>query len=53
MSEKAMGALNALQVVKAVRGEAYAEGLVDMANILAPQREKQPAEEENSAKTKK
>ncbi len=37
MSEKAMGALRALEAVKAVRGEAYAEGLVDMANILAPQ----------------
>lgn len=45
--------INMLAAIKAKRGRDYVEGLVDMANILAPQREKRTPEEENSAKTQK
>ena len=42
MPEKVVNLLNAIEAVK---GKAYTEGLVDMANILAPSKAEEPKEE--------
>ena len=45
MPEKVVNLLNAIEAVK---GKAYTEGLVDMANILAPK--VKPADKESEGK---
>lgn len=49
MPEKVVNLLNAIEAVK---GKAYTEGLVDMANILAPSKaeEKEEKEEKKDGK---
>ena len=49
MPEKVVNLLNAIEKVK---GKAYTEGLVDMANILAPSKaeEKEEKEEKENGK---
>ena len=37
--------VNLLHAIEAVKGKAYTEGLVDMANILAPSKAEEPKEE--------
>lgn len=43
MPEKIVNLLNAIEKVK---GKAYTEGLVDMANILAPSKDEEKEEKE-------
>lgn len=43
MPEKVVNLLNAIEAVK---GKAYTEGLVDMANILAPSKAEEEKEKE-------